>query len=288
MRIKILLAFCVVLSFSHAVFSVFNSSEFKNKNYKQNCSARKQLKLKETVFPIKLGETTIKIVASKKPRTPSPNLYFNMHDNENTAVEAAKRIVGKFGGTLLELQSEGERAIKFSLNETQFTFDPNRIFTQIGIKKTLDYYGENSPEAQKEVERFANKLAKNYLRKLKIMIAVHNNTDEDYSIKSYEKGGEFETDAKLVYINPDADADDFFYVTDKKFFNFLKGKNYNVVLQDNEKVADDGSLAVYCGSRKIPYINVESEHNHLEEQEKMLEVLQSLLKKKRKSIRISK
>ena len=237
-----------------------------------------KIELKEEIIPIKIGETEIKVVVNKSSIATTGYLYFNMHDNENTAVEATKEVIGKNGGTLVELQNNGERLIDFSLNRKQYTFDPNRIFTEVGIKKTLDNYGEYTLEAQKEVSRFANKLAKDYFQNSKLVIAVHNNTEGNLSIKSYEKGQEYGNDAKLVFINPNTDADDFFFVTDEKYYKLFSEKNYNVALQDNQNVTDDGSLSVYCGFNKISYINVESEHNHLNEQVKMLEVLQDLVK----------
>jgi hypothetical protein len=45
---------------------------------------------------------------------------------------------------------------------------------------------------------------------------------------------------------------------------------YNVVLQNNTTVEDDGSLSVYCGKNRISYINFESESGHFEEQIKMI------------------
>jgi len=71
----------------------------------------------------------------------------------------------------------------------------------------------------------------------------------------------------------------FFYVTERKHFDGLKAKGYNVVLQNNDAVTDDGSLSVYCGRQKITYINVEAEHGHKIEQERMLTDLLDLLGK---------
>lgn len=279
---KILLASIVILLF-------FNADYSGGAIYGQRDDSSKQrFDLKEETKFLNIGATTIKIVASKNTKTDSAYLYFNMHDNENTSVEATKKIIARFGGTLLELQSVGERLINFSLDKTAYTFDPNRIFTENGIGETLKFHSKNTPVARREIKRFADKLMDDYFKDLKLLIAVHNNTDENYSIKSYQKGGEYETDAKLVYVNPELDEDDFFYVTEEKFFNFFKDKKFSVVLQDNKKVVDDGSLAVYCADKKISYINVESEHNHLREQEKMLEALQDLLKQEeKKTVRIS-
>lgn len=235
-------------------------------------------KIKKQGFTYKVGDKVVKIVVGKTIAKVSEFVYFNMHDNENTAVEATEKILEKFGGTLIELHNDGERLIKFSLLENQFTFDPNRIFTPGGIKKTLQFNSANSLEAEGETRKFAEKL-ESFLKNARLIIAVHNNTDENYSITSYAAGGEFEKDAKLSSVNAETDADDFFYVNERNFFKFLKGKNQNVALQDNEKVTDDGSLAVYCARNKISYINVESEHGHLTQQTKMLEVLQNLIKK---------
>ena len=243
----------------------------------QNKPPLKKYKIEQKVFRYKLGDTIVKIVISKTSKRPSKFVYFNMHDNENTAAEAAKEVIKKFGSTLVELRNDGKRLINFSLKNEQFSIDPNRIFTKVGIKKTLKYSGEYPTQAENETNKFATVL-KGILKNFRLIIAVHNNTDEKYSIKSYEKGEELGKDAKLINTNLKTDVDDFFFVTDKNIFKFLKEKNQNVALQDNANVTDDGSLSVYCGNQKIPYINVESEQGHLREQTKMLEILREVTK----------
>lgn len=250
---------------------------FGNSARSQNKAALKKYKIAEKISHYKIGDTDIKIVISKTFKLDSKFVYFNMHDNENTAVEATKQVIEKFGGTLVELQIEGERLINFSLEDKSFTFDPNRIFTEVGIEKTLRFKNSYTAEAKNETTKFAEKL-KDFLKNARLIIAVHNNTNENYSIESYQTGGEFEREVKLFNINTEMDVDDFFYVTENSFFKSLKQKKQNVALQDNTKVTDDGSLAVYCAKNKISYINVESEHEHLSEQIKMLEVLQDLTK----------
>ena len=42
------------------------------------------------------------------------------------------------------------------------------------------------------------------------------------------------------------------------------------VLQNNNSMTDDGSLSVLAGRLKIPYVNVEAQHGHLEMQVEML------------------
>lgn len=240
-------------------------------------SIKNQTMKNQEIVDLKIGDSTIQAIVHKGIST-SPS-YFNMHDNENTAVEATKTIIAKQGGYFVELKANGDRLIKFSIKEKSYTFDPNRIFTTVGIKKTLENYGNTSSEAEKEVGNFAGNLISKFFTNSEVIIAVHNNTDEQYSVKSYESGQEFEKDASQVYINPKKDIDDFFYVTAEKHFQMLKDKGFNVVLQNNVNVTDDGSLSVYCGNKKITYVNVESEHGHLEEQIKMLEILREVIKK---------
>lgn len=249
-----------------------NSSVEKSEN--SSTETFSDLLPKETI-KLTVGETGIDAVVHKG-KTDKP-LYFNMHDDESTSVEAAKKFVGKTDGKIVELKHDGSRLIKFNLKNKQFTIDPNRIFTTLGIKKTLDNYGDTSPEAEKAVDEFAKNLITKLLANSKEIIALHNNTDNAYSVKSYEKGGEYEKDAAAVFVKEGNDIDDFFFVTEQKHFDALKAKGFNVVLQNNKTVTDDGSLSVYCGREKITYINVEAQHGHIAEQVKMLEALREVL-----------
>ncbi len=230
----------------------------------------------ETV-KLKIGETEIQAMI-RKGNIGKP-LFFNMHDDENTSVEAAKEFVAKYGGKIIELKHDGKRLVKFRLKNKQFTLDPNRIFTTSGIRKTLKEYGKTSPETEKVVDTFAKNMISKFLADSKIIVALHNNSEDAYSAKSYEKGGEYERDAAQVFIKPENDVDDFFFVTEQKYFDAFKAKGFNVVLQNNQTVIDDGSLSVYCGREKITYINVEAQHGHQAEQLKMLEALREVLDK---------
>lgn len=224
---------------------------------------------------LKIGDNDLQAVISKG-KTVKP-LYFNIHDDENTSVEAAKAVADRQGGKVVELKHTGKRLISFKLQNKPYMIDPNRIYTKNGVNKTLLKNGKTSPEAESEVGRFSSKLIADFLTQSEVVIALHNNTNNEYSAKSYEKGGEFETDAAQVFVNPANDIDDFFFVTEQIHFTKIKEKGFNVILQDNDNVTDDGSLSVYCGKAKIKYINVEAEHGHLSEQIRMLEVLNEVL-----------
>lgn len=228
----------------------------------------------QTIEKIKIGETEIQIVTRKSAN--AKPLYFRPHENEVTSSDATAQTIKKYGGTFVELKSKGERNIGFTLKGKNFSIDPNRIFSAAGIEKTIGNGGGNTrTEAVKEVSNFVDALLNRFLTDKKMLIAVHNNTNGgNLSIETYKTS----PDAASVYANPSRDIDDFFYVTDEKFFNFLKEKKFNVVLQNNVAVTDDGSLSVYCGKKGISYINIESEHGHLPQQIEMLEAIQEMIK----------
>lgn len=198
-------------------------------------------------------------------------LFFNMHDDENTAVEAGLRVIELRGGRLLELQHSGNRLVSFEIASDTYKFDPNRIFTPLGIKKTLDRYSQAAPSAVQAVQSFSNSLIEDSrLGETELIVTLHNNGEGEYSAESYLPEGEYAIDAEAVHIQAGLDPDDFFFVTQDRLFQLFKSAGYNVVLQNNATVTDDGSLSVWAGRERIPYINVEAQHGHLAEQVEMV------------------
>ena len=230
----------------------------------------------ETLTNFNLGDSSVTFITYTAGN--KKIIYFNIHDDENTAVEAAKQILGKTESKFIEIQQSGNRLISFNIDTSIYRFDPNRIFTPLGRKKTLERYSKFSQEADSVVKLFAGFITDSLLNEATIVVTLHNNSPDNYSILSYAKGGEYETDAADINVNSEQDPDDFFYVTEKFYFDKIKEKGYNVLLQDNNKVTDDGSLSVYCGSRGIKYINVEAEQGHLKQQVEMILALKDILK----------
>ncbi|MBL7479971.1 protein tyrosine phosphatase [Legionella bononiensis] len=190
--------------------------------------------------------------------------YVHVHHNEQTALKAAKRVIRKDGGSLITLIHSGGRNIVFHLNNKRYEFDPNRIYTDNGIKKTLIQYSSYSPEAHREVKKLANKITE-LLPKGKI-IAVHNNSS--YSLKDYLPGHELAKDAKAVHMSPDNYYRNFYLVTKFSDYIRLKLEGFNGILQ-KPSATDDGSLSVLLA--KSDYINVEAGYDQLYEQIKMLQ-----------------
>ena len=202
--------------------------------------------------------------------------FINLHDDENTSVDAGLQFLSVNGGSLLQLQHSGKRHFRFMLQDQTFAFDPNRIFTEEGIKATLEKQSIYHEDAASEVKKIADSILINYVDDKKLVIALHNNTERGLSILSYKKGGSEFKNAARVYVNSLMNPHDFMLTTDAALFHYLKRKKINVVLQHHSP-ADDGSLSVYAAKNKIPYVNIEALHGHLDEQIRMLEALKDII-----------
>lgn len=232
------------------------------------------------VRPVRVGGSTVEVVSKLGGDGQSPIrwLLVNLHDDENTSVAAAERILADYPCRLVELQHSGERHVEFEIEGVEYGCDPNRIFTPLGVRSTLAKISFLDPAAEQEVIRFGQSLIGQYrLSQVQAVIALHNNTDQRYAASSYAKGQEYEHDADLVHLEPGQDADDFYFVTQRRFFDALTKRGFNAVLQNNESVTDDGSLSVYCAQQNVPYVNVEAQHGHLETQVAMLKALFEVL-----------
>lgn len=190
--------------------------------------------------------------------------YVHVHQNEQTALKAAKYAISKQGGSLLTLaHSGGGRNIVFHLNNQRYEFDPNRIYTDKGIKKTLAQYSRYTPAAHHEVKKLANKI-KELIPEGKI-VAVHNNST--YSLKDYLPGHKLASDAQVMHMSPQNYYRNFYLVTQLKDYVRLKMNGFNGILQ-KKTATDDGSMSVFLA--KSQYINVEAGYDQLSEQVKML------------------
>jgi hypothetical protein len=224
------------------------------------------------LLPFHLNQEVIRITTSMWGT--SDVVYINLHENEQTAVEAAREVLCCTCGTLIELKSKGGRLISFGHDNQIYTFDPNRIFTRTGIQRTLKEYGPFSEMAAQIVGDLAATIIRQIqMHHPRLVVALHNTTG-DYSIESYLAGGICENDMEDIFVNHSYSKADFFFTTSRSHFERIKEEKYNVILQHNKRMLDDGSLSVYCAGR-IPYINVEALHGHRQEQLQMLEFINS-------------
>ncbi len=229
-------------------------------------------KLKKEVEKFQIGDTKVKILVFKKGK--SDTVYFAPHGDESNAFKAGVKAVNKNGGTFIMLPNHGVRVVVFKLGSRKYAFDANRCFSDEGIKLSLEKWGKirndcdgYSEEAHEAIKPFADFLKKKF--DSKVVIGVHGNTDGAYVTEE-------EMNAADSYWNPDMDKDDFFLVLRREHFDYLKEKKMNVILE-SEDVDDDGSLSLYCRANCIPYINVEAQYEHVNEQMLMLKEARKML-----------
>ncbi len=219
--------------------------------------------LAENIVPIKIqhyGERTDMV-------------FINLHDDELTSVDAARRILETHGGVLIEIENNAQRNIRFRIGQNFYRVDPNRIFSKEGINKSLEQLGKTSPRAIDELEKFGQRIIELLPAEVKCVIALHNNTPGLFSVTEYAPGNKRSIDSKKVYINAEEDTDDFFLTTDSQLYEKLADKGYNTILQDNKNCTEDGSLSVYCGKKNIRYVNCETEHGKSSQYYEMIKTL---------------
>ena len=217
-----------------------------------------------------LGTTELSIIQTSYQ--PSPAVQFiQLHHNEVTAEEVTKLISKEMGINYLQIINGEKRLVDFEINAKKHRFDPNRMFSKEGIVESLKSHSQYSEEGFQSVSSFRNFLL-TLLDKGMTIVAVHNNTDSNFALADYlvKKTG-------LVHQNPAHDPDDFFITTDSLLFIKLKKKGFNAVLEYSNRLKDDGSLSIYCSRNGIPYVNVEAEHGHKDQQERMLRTLVEIL-----------
>lgn len=225
----------------------------------------------------------------------SPVLLYNMHDNENTSATAGRIVSKKYGGEYFELMHDGKRLISFAFGgdsvliddsmhidrlvhtgdsifvDDSVHIDPNRIYTDAGIWAQMKKNNVSDTALFLSIQSWRNSLLSILdLQHRELVIALHNNTNKNYGYRSYMPGEEFEKEAAELHPGCKGDKDDFYFVTDPNILSNLESGCYNIVLQANDTMTDDGSLSVYCAQLGIPYVNVETQHKRLIRQMKML------------------
>lgn len=205
-------------------------------------------------------------------------VFFNMHDDENTSTLAMLQVLADSGGSYIELVHTGARNISFKKGKKTYIFDPNRIYTDEGIKATLEKNGKYDDKALKEVRKFAQDLIEIVLKESpNYIFTLHNNTPDNLTVYSFDKGREYENDAAYIYADTSKDHDDFILVTQRVMFDFYTASNQNTVLQ-NQNPTNDGSLSVWAALNNVPYLNIEAEHGHVEQQKEMIILTYQMLK----------
>ncbi|MBC8033581.1 MAG: hypothetical protein H7Y03_05510 [Chitinophagaceae bacterium] len=229
--------------------------------------------VEQRLQPFSIGDTMIYIATVKKRPVPKGIYLIHLHENEQSALEAGRHYLRKRGGMLLTLKHTSMRNIRFAAKGTNYEFDPNRIFSESGIKASLANLSSDDPVAIKAIKMLADTIISNMQNPI-LVIALHNNTrGEPLNIDSYTV-----ENSAFVYVNPVMGKDDFVLTTDKNIFLFLKERKINAVLQQARNTQEDGSLSVYYSNKNVPYMNIETEQGNISEQKRILKEIEPLIR----------
>lgn len=230
----------------------------------------------EKVIYYRLGESMIPIkLIQYGPETGI--FYINLHDNETTSVLATCSVLETRGGTLLRIENKNQGQVRFRFRGITYAFDPNRIFSRTGIEQSLKENGGVTEQAIEETEKFAQRILAMIPDSIFCIIALHNNTEGAYSIRSYLPGGDRITDAKAAFAGDEQDIDDIAFTTDGIIYQKMADYGFNSIWQDNNNAKKDGSLSVYCGEIRKRYVNIETQHGRLNQYVEMLQKLLDIL-----------
>jgi hypothetical protein len=225
--------------------------------------------------PIQLGDSTVQLI--KMFNAPQSNvLFFNMHEDEQTSIDVSKAFGHGHAINFAYLHHQLTRRVFYNVGKREFSVDPNRIYTKKGRRKTIEPWRLITFKANNEAAKLANTIL-SLIKPFKTIVTMHNNTDVEYTIKSYLPGGDEAKNTADIHVSDKWDADDFVYTTSIDFFNHLKAADVNVILQDNVRFVNDGSLSVYCGINGIDYLNIEAQKGHFDEQLRLTEIVYHML-----------
>ncbi|MCZ4242687.1 hypothetical protein [Pedobacter punctiformis] len=225
---------------------------------------------------IKLYDLEVQLV--KYSYKPNGVKFLAVHDDEDTGIKAGFDYIRWYGGEIIDSQYGSIRDYNFTYMDDPYRIDPNAIYTKSGVhsrlKKNLYSTGEVEEsllKAGEQILNFYDPKSTGYI------LTLHNNGDGGFGISSYLPGYDLSSTADSVYINFQMDGDDLIYVTEPQLFSSFKKANVNVILQ-SKFAHNDGSLSVYAMQNNIPYVNVEVQHGHLEENLRLIELSVAVLK----------
>ena len=154
--------------------------------------------MKSELKSYQIGETNLCVEETSKPG--KQFTYFILHENEETAIRSANEVLKRNGGRLIVFRHKNSRNINFLLKNEEYIFDPNRIFSDGGIKNTLLANGNYSNDALNEIKRFVKEFKRDFsIDKLKFIVTVHNNIDS-YSLNDYIPNGKHALDSKEIFV----------------------------------------------------------------------------------------
>lgn len=216
---------------------------------------------------IQLGETSVTLYWHDS----GAPIFVHLHESETTAWQAIRQYTKQHGGSYLHLHQSGQRNICFRQRKQRYCFDPNRIFTDKGIKQTLTTYSHQYDQlAHQEVTKLSNRIK--HIIAGRPVIAVHNN--QEYSMRDYMAKHSLAAEAQALHWHDMQQYRDFLLITQHHLWPQVKRNPHNAVLQAKSST-DDGSLSIWMAN--YAYINCEAGYGHLTQQLRQLSMAKQLI-----------
>ena len=223
----------------------------------------------------RLGEKMITIYTFTQEAERS-FVIVSLHSDEHTAINASQEFVEEYGGKMIYLENDLEHNLRFEFFNTQYSIDPNKIFTTKGRIDGLKS-GPYKNQLAIEMQRFADYLFETIPHD-KHVIGVHNYIDVKKSIKTF-KGRKMIRRLKEIHKTEWKDENDYFITTNDEVYKQLVERDFNVVLQYSPVIRDDGSLSIAVEKNRRNYIDLIVQTGHHQEQKQMLEAVTEILDK---------
>ncbi|MFN9637125.1 MAG: hypothetical protein ACK55D_10470 [Synechococcaceae cyanobacterium] len=232
---------------------------------------------------IKIGDSRVNTIVYRNVKVPSGPTFVSLHNNEQTLNPIVISNVIDRGGSFVALtpplDAKGNlcRYVRFSIGDSSYYFDPNRIWddTRIRVGTSANCITNELGDAPSDPGRLAKVeaavsgfrsdliqiLGISEKRPRQYLVSVHNNRFLAFDSEKLIPNKCARRHASERQATSRASVADFFLVTDSKTFDFYAGQDFNVVQQlpstTSTEECLDGSLSVFAQSRRIPFTTVE-------------------------------
>jgi hypothetical protein len=195
--------------------------------------------------------------------------YIHIHGNEATARQVL--LEHRRRGNAYVVESD-ERNVPLLNGEV----DPNRIFSREGASRNLQKLNTAWSQAtqqaaldrlERDRQRFINAITP---PSSGLLVALHNNGP------GYSAADELPISDSCA-MNDAEHPDEFILCTDAADFGILARSPFNVLLQNQGPVEDDGSLSRLAARMNFRYINIEAAHGNVAMQTAMLAFVENAL-----------
>lgn len=193
----------------------------------------------------------------------------DLYNDDGMAQQLSMMMVRDEESGLVRLSNSG-RVVEADLFDKKVVFDPDAIFTSWGRRLHLKANHCWSKAADEYLQQFARFV----LDEIPVQKTIVMMTEGE-AMSVYVSSGSQEKTVKEYHQASLSNAG-YFITGDEAIYNKLKKEGQNVVLQNDRRLEDDGSLAVYCAKTNrsfLKLVNLEGAASATEMLEVMHEVL---------------